>query len=391
MDTGLHELHKIAKLYDLPDYVKEASAEETMFGDDLPPAAYADPANKRFRCHNKAATMLNYLYFIEQRIDMPTKTANWIQQRFEGAGRYFGILGDMNDAAIRYSSRVKTAEDELSDSSFAIVWVGDDHRKYRRYRMTNTLEVKKAADWLISNRASFVFEHRHKIASKILEKMAEYGAGLSDDTLEVLDRMAGHGMYDPKEAAAAIRQRLLLTSKVAEDTRQGMLKLADTIESQASLALDASTVKAAAETVDQFDQTYKIAGRYSDTVPMPEDIFCKITFRAAKQLSKDACQLVTGTIYNRDQLAKLALSDVQDLLGDAAKEVIDGLVVCGDKMAEVAATLPRPEARKLEMLLEEAGQQPIFKTADARQLTDEARRELSLVYHCLANMPKGHS
>jgi hypothetical protein len=90
----------------------------------------------------------------------------------------------------------------------------------------------------------------------------------------------------------------------------------------------------------------------------------------------------TGNIYEKEQLAKLAREDVEGLFGtDFANEVCTGLEVDSEKIADVAATLPRPDAELLEQLLGEAGQHPqMNKGASWEPISDETLEQLAEMY-----------
>ena len=90
----------------------------------------------------------------------------------------------------------------------------------------------------------------------------------------------------------------------------------------------------------------------------------------------------TGSIYEKDQLAKLAREDVEGLFGtDFVNEVSTGLEIDAEKIAAIASTLPKPDAELLENLLAEAGQHPqLNKDAAFEPITDEVLEELSKMY-----------
>jgi hypothetical protein len=94
------------------------------------------------------------------------------------------------------------------------------------------------------------------------------------------------------------------------------------------------------------------------------------------------CAMQTGNIYDKGQLSKLAREDVEGLFGtDFANEVCTGLEVDVEKIAEIAATLPRPDAELLEQLLTEAGQHPqMNKGASWEPISNEVLEELAALY-----------
>jgi hypothetical protein len=96
-------------------------------------------------------------------------------------------------------------------------------------------------------------------------------------------------------------------------------------------------------------------------IKRPEDVIFSATYRTIKTASDDACAMTTGNIYDSEDFGKVALDDVKALFGsDFAGEVQDGINgVNTEKMAELAATLPRPDAELFDRLMSESGVHPI--------------------------------
>ena len=81
-------------------------------------------------------------------------------------------------------------------------------------------------------------------------------------------------------------------------------------------------------------------------------------FEAAGEVEAH-CAMTSGTVYDKGSLSKLALDDLRSLFGtDFAKEVSTGLDLDVEKLAEVAHTLPRPEAELFDNLCQECGIAP---------------------------------
>ena len=94
------------------------------------------------------------------------------------------------------------------------------------------------------------------------------------------------------------------------------------------------------------------------------------------------CALQTGNVYEKEQLSKLAREDVANLFGnDFANEVCTGFDVDPEKLAEVAHTLPRPDAELLEHLLSEVGQRPqLNKAAEFEPIDDKTLEAIAAAY-----------
>ena len=357
-DTNGVELHRLSKLYTLPDFVKNADFAETWQPTELARSVYADPNNNQYPCNNAAATFLSALYFQEKRAEFHSKIASWIDQRLEHFIKYWRIKESVDAMKNRWVELHKNADDKLPDSDFGYVWVGENGVKDRSLRLKNAAEVKVAAGWLNQYRDRLIWNDRHTIAKKILEKSARYGASLGDHE-QFIERQAGRGIPDPAEVVQMLQDR----AKLAESPvhREAIEKLAEIVESKPRFALAPPQLIKLAETTDMMDRAMHLVGRYTDMIQRPEDVIFKATLNNIKQACDDACALTTGNIYDREDFTKVALADVKALFGsDFSGEVQSGLDgVDPEKMAELAATLPRPDAELFDRLMTEAGVHPI--------------------------------
>jgi hypothetical protein len=352
-DKNRTELTKLAQRYDFPTFVRAADIDATMDPDRIAVTAYADPTQKKYACHSAAATWLSAAYFHEK--------------------------------SAEYDTLVKRAEtlrgsDQLPDSSYAYVWQAKDGQKERYYPMTNALEVKTAAEWLRDNQDRIPFADRNVIGTKILEKAARYGAGLGENLTDFIEKQAGRGIPDPPELYTMLERRAALAHK--SEHREAILKLASAIKTTPRVALQPNELIKLAATVDLIDHSIGLKGKYTDILPRPEDVIFKVSYTKAASDHGKLCAFTTGNIYEKAQLAKLAREDVAGLFGnDFANEVCTGLEIDPEKIAEVAHTLPRPDAELLEHLLGEAGQRPqMSKAAEFEPIDNKTLEALSAAY-----------
>lgn len=356
-DANGAELNRLSLLYEFPAFAKQASSED-LYPSQVAPTAYADPVNKLYPCHNPASTWFSALYFAEKKAEYHPKIAMQVQARLDGLVSYWGLKAAVDAIHARYAELHKTGDDHLPDSDFGYVWAGDDGVKTRYCRMKSAAEVKTAAEWLHQYRDSLPFADRNVIAGKILEKAAQYGAGLGVDLELFVEKQAGHGVCEPAEVVAMIRQRTHFT-KVAEE-RDQLLSLADTISRKPRFALQPDQLVKLAGVMDDVDRRLKLVGRYTDTIKRPEDVIFSITYKEATAGIGSAVALSTGKVYDRSTFKKIALDDLSALMGaDFAKEVQAGLDVDVEKLAELAETMPRDDALLFEKLLTDTGIPPI--------------------------------
>ena len=376
-DVTREELARLCKLYSFPDFVKQADLSQTMNPENVAVTTYADPVRHKYACHTAAATWLSSLYFHEKKAEYHPKDRSRIEQRLEHYVDYWRIRPAYDDVVKKAS---ELTSQELPESAYAYVWAGDDGHKERFLPLTSTQNIKAAAEWLFAYRDSLPFRDRHVIAKKILEKAAASGASFGVELNSFVEKQAGHGIPDPAEISRMLVQRAKLCKNA--EHRDQINQLAETVRGQSRVALQPDQLVKLAETVDMIDHAIHLNGKYTDTIQRPEDVIFKVTYTKAASDRDALCTLQTGNVYEKDQLAKLAKEDVEEIFGnDFAAEVSRGLEVDPEKMAAVAETLPRPDAELLEGLLSEVGQTPQFgKESSDQALTQTELEELANIY-----------
>lgn len=394
-NRGGVELHRLAKLYAFPDFVKQASPDNSLqVPHGTPVTACADPVNKQFWCHTKAACWLSHLFYQEKKAEFHPKHRQQIEKRLEAYAGQWGIKAACDAIVARWQELHKAADDRLPDSAFAYVWTGDDGHKVRQYPLRSAMEVKAAAEWVHQYRDQIPFPVRHTMAKKILEKAASFGAGIKDQK-EFLEKQAGHGVCDPAEVVQMIEKRASLVPPDAGVTfdddgkpqgglRNHFLKMAASIKSAPRQALQPDMLLKLAETLDQLDRNLNLVGKYSDGLPRPEDVIFKATFNKVASDLAHHVATTSGNFYEKAAFRKLAAGDLKDLFGDEFVQRVTTRLgdIDPEKMAEEVATLPRPDAQLLDNLLSENGIVPSMKkAASAKQGLDaQAMQQIAAQY-----------
>lgn len=361
-DTDHRDLYRYSKLYDLPEYVKQASAD--LVGPEryknAASSLFADVRNRQFPIDTKAATALSWLHFLDKQAEIHPVMAGWIEERLTHFAEFHKISSDVSKFRAKHASLQAAGEDDYSrlpDSAFAVVGHNSDGSHVREYPLRNALEVVKAAEWFAEYRDHFPFDYRQQIADRLITKAAQFAAHIPAELGEMLEKQAGRGVYNPKEVADMIRNRVKAAVHAESTIREHMTKLAQQVEDSPQMAMDPAMCLELCKTVDTFDRATKMAGKYDEVIPRPEDVIFKGSLKLAAEFVQDSVPLVNGTVYERPQFAKLALSDVRDIFGDdIANAVSDGLQVNAEKMAELASTLPLADAVTLDKLMTAAGQ-----------------------------------
>jgi hypothetical protein len=367
-DANGAELVRLSKLYPFPDFVKQANFEQVMAArPSTASSIFADPVRRQYPCDTAASTWLSAVYFYEKKAEFHPKDQAMIEKRIDQFVDYWRIKAAVDGVRSRWKELHKTADEQLPDHAFALVWVGENGAKERRYRLSNTMEVKVAAEYVGQYRDRLPFEVRHKMATRILEKAQQYGAALGKHA-EFLERQAGRGVCDPAEVVAMIQKRAAFAPNQA--VKDGILKLAASIKASARQAFQPGTMVKLAETVDKIDRGLGLTGRYADGLVPPEDVIFKTTFGKAASDLAETVATTTGKIYEKKAFARVPVDDLQALFG---REFVDRVrTPLGDidveKMAEEVSALPRPDASMLDGLLSENGIVPVLtKAASTRQ------------------------
>lgn len=380
-DQGRTELARLAKVYEFPEFVKKAELEATQRPARVAVTTFADPVRQQFHCHTKAATWINYVYFLEKKAEFHPQDQARIQDRFDSYVDYWGIRGDVDAVKAAWDRRHGDDESRRPDSDYGWIWVDEAGRKDRRLPLTTAMEVKSAAEWLTQYRDRFPFADRRAVAARILEKAAALGVGLGD-ARETLEKTAGLGVGRPGEIAHQIRLRAAYAKDPA--VRDCVEKLAAAVEQRPQHTLQPARLADLAGVLDNVDRGLGLAGKYTEALARPEDVIFSATFaKAAAELHAHVAT-TTGAVYQKEALAKAPLDDLRGLLGDEFVErvVNERGFADAEKLAEEVAALPRPDAQLLETMLAEQGIRPTMRKAAAARtgLSDAQMRALAAEY-----------
>jgi len=367
-DINGQELHRILSLYPLPDFVKSASQQDICGDDSLPPHLYADITRRCYPIHSGPATIISSIFFNEKKASMNKHRAALIESNLARAAEYFKVGGYMRRLTEKVASAATHEATQLPDAAFAIVFEGADGAAERHYPMRNVHEVKAAAAWLADHRDLLPFSDRHQIANKVLEKSAEFGAGLPEHR-NMLEKMAGLGVCAGKDAARLIRTRMLAAGGMHKPSalQQELEKLAALCEEKPDSVRHYVPLIKIAEIVDQFDHEHGLNRKYDDILERPEDVLFAVTGKTAAELEEGIIgNVLTGNYYKKADLQSLPVRDLADNLGEDFAQVVStaGAWVDTEKLARIVPTLPLGDAELFDEVVAAAGVRP-FATKSA--------------------------
>jgi hypothetical protein len=360
-DLNGQDIHRILSLYGAPAFVKQASGEAVCGDETLPPHMFADISRRRWPCHSAPATWMSAAFFYEKKAELPAVDAAMYENRLLNSADFFGVKGEIDTLREKIAEAQTYDEAQLPDSTFAIVMDYDDGRKERHYPMRNAVEVKKASDYLLKYRDHFRFDDRRRIADKLLEKAAAFGANIADHR-EALEKMSGLGACSSKEATDLIRKRTTIVPYTEENAPicGQMEKLAQMIEESPGKIQHHSTLTTIASVVDQFDREHNLVRDYGKGLDRPEDVLFGVTQKVAADISDMLVGTLTGNYYKKADLERVPVTSLRDALGeDFVGEVSTaGAWVDPEKLAEIAPTLPLSDAETFDAVMIEAGISP---------------------------------
>lgn len=390
------ELYRLRQIYDFPDFVK--TAENIKLHLTVPPgtseSSCADTEGKQFWCHTKISCWLSHLFYQEKRAEFSPKDQVRIETRLIKYADYFKIIPECAAIQKAWQTRHKTAAEELPDSAYAYVWYGNNGTKERSYPLRNSVEVKTAAEYLATYRDRFPYTTRRTMATKILEKAAQFSAAIPEYT-EFLERQAGRGCGDKERIVQAIIKRAYLIPEDAGVTfdadgkatggiRKMFFDMADSVRKRSQQDMGPDTLQKLAETLDQCDRHNGFTTKYaSDGIERPEDVCFEMTFSKTAAEEAHHVPTTTGKVYEKAAFKNLSLGDVESLFGtdfaNMVRNPLGGIDV--EKMAEQVATLPRPDAQLLDSMLSDNGIVPVMhKTAESQIFAAAEMERIAATY-----------
>lgn len=362
-DANKSEFVKFAHVYgDLfPDFLKEAS-EDVFVPQPLEARLYADTDNQQFPCDSKVNTYLSALYYQEKRALFNPQERARIDRRLSGFANHFGIKEAVAALVQRQGEMSKTAAVVRPDSDYAYL---NKDKGERRMLISTPLEVQKAAQYLETHRDQFSFEDRHKTATRIMRKAAEFGAHLTNR--EFIEKQAGMGLPNPERVWSMLKQRSQHLG-AHPPLQQAFDKMAEEIKTSPRTALQPDALVKLAHTIDLADTLTGHAAQYKNGYARPEDILFEQTYTKIAEDSRALTTLTTGRTYEKKAFLRVPLSDVGALFGeDFAAQVSTNGQLDIEKFAELAETLPSGDAVQLEGIFSTAGVTPLFHEKAAGQ------------------------
>lgn len=355
---------------------------------NLPPDAYADPRQKLFPLHTKAAVWASYAFFLDKKASLRPSDAEMIEDRIVRAGKFFGCSAALGALKVAVERDRPAADEELPDDDYALVWDNADGTRERHLPMRNSLEVKTAAEYLLKWRAheGLTFADRRAVAEKIMAKAAAFGSALGELN-EFIEKQAGYGMCTAEAAATLLEERAEASRRSGGPltaTQSELRKLAGIIRANPGQIRDADFRVKLAGVVDAFDREARLRPLVRDGIlPAAEDVLFNVTRAKLAGVADEHVQAINGSVYRLADVERLKLASLKQALGDDVAEAFsaDGFRVNADKAASAIPTLDRGAAVVFDRLMGAAGLAPVAKAAEATAVRFERNFLLELAKH----------
>lgn len=391
-DVAQVQLNDMAQRYAFPDFVKQADSADIT---TLPArkGAFAETVNQHFPCHTKAAAWLSCLYFVENGHNLPRDLRERAAEHLVKFADMWGISSDYAAIRRRHDELSVPGESQLPDSAFAIVKASSDGRLVREYPLRNAVEVKAAAVWFHDNlpamRQVYPFRDRQVIATRIMDKAAEFGAALGDYK-ETLEKSAGHGTSTAQSCADHFRHRATLAmGKLPLEKIASLEAISNDLRGRPAFFNDQELRGDLVTVLELMDREMGLTNKYAENIPAPEDIMFGLTRTKLSTLHDSAVELCTGSVFTVDQLRKVALETLRDVFGkELAETVRQGLRVNTTKLAAVAERLNYSQAQSLEDVLLSVGEVPMKAAGWSLGLTNEVEAAVAAANRPMAGSAK---
>lgn len=357
---------EIASYTRVPDYVKYASHRE-LNRDDWKLDHFADPVNRLFPMHTKAATWTSAAYLLKRADELDDGYVSRVWERLVDRADLFGIKDDLIE--MTKQAKEASAEPELekeADDAFALVIQYADGTKERHYPLRNSKEVRAADQWFANYRHQLRLEHRRQIARQILKKASQFQVVLRHRDL--LEKSAGLGASARTVVAGHLRKRAYLIQRDYPGLAARLRELADGLE----LTPQRVDLTKVAEQLDELDAITGLYRRYGKGVELPEEVCFAVSHSEMAKAAEETFSLVTGETYRIQDLAKLDRDVIEKWFGDEIADEATGKDgrVDPPTFAALASTLPRAEAELFSKMLRQQGIRPV---AASDMLGDDQR------------------
>lgn len=312
------------------DLEKVAAAAEPISG-DLPGSSFGDPITRSFPVHTAADTVLSATYAAMANGSL----APGVMERIKSASVLWGNAEDVekviSEIKVQKAPAIKFAMD---------LDVGGKH--YQLFPYNDAKSLKEAAETFYESRVKLPWSAREKVAAVLFEETLSHGGnevvGIPEGTFKYLCKAAGFGIPDMECAETMLLQRM----NRAKGHQDSFKKVAGILrEAAGSPEWD----KFAMAAFDALDSELAVKQAYGRTLRLPEeDLYVDSVMDIKTASDEGLVKLMNGKTIKVADIDWQKVAMVDPGLHEETKGGTE-------KVAEILATWPRPDADLLMEML----------------------------------------
>ena len=328
-DRSRRILYGINKVIDLPEFVKEAAEADEDERDSLPSNCFADPANRKYAVHTKAAAYLSRLYFTKNASMYTSKEMRQsVKENLDKAAKFW----ELDD---KYTLIEK--KQEQGEEIPVVDYAGN---KIASIPLNTPRDFEKAAIQIFENAGLFTYPQRRQAARTLLGSKFAKEAKLSDEVAENLQRAAGYGMTTKDHVLDILEKRASAYGRRSTEFSEKMMETAAKVM---EAKLTPKSLDKVATVIDVCDHQLGLRRFYGKApgFDAPEKQLFEYTEKLCSEVKDGFITLHNGAVIDKASLEEKKLDQFFDQhLGEIPQAPYS------EKLA-ILSSLPSPDADAL--------------------------------------------
>lgn len=325
--TAEVQLFNLLRHAELPDFVKQASADLAGQADDLADSAFADPKSRQFPLGDPAQVYVSNAFFQAKKAGLAPDYAARLEERIKEAAALFSITAELEAYSASLQKQASAGPEESP------VWVVEENGQERPlFPVKTAADLHLAVNEFAGNLPGYPVGWRRPIARGMLAKAAALGL---EELPDIVCKYAG--LFLPCSAAEVSHElRRRSRRAVTKEAGEHLARLADALAD--GVFEGREEVFKLAELVQRIEQQDGAPERPGSRLVLPDPVdifFCHSPKQAAELL--DVVKLGGGSFRMTD-LRQVPASIYKEAFG------IDIDPADSPTMREVLPTLPRSDA-----------------------------------------------
>jgi hypothetical protein len=363
---------------------------EQVAREKLANVAFADPLFKKFPCHNRDSTILNWYYFLYQYDSIPGVNRSVILNNFKKFASIYNATNELYKIACAHADNLSddarrelhqklgfVIDSKRNDEDYALV-ISKGGKKFYFYPIRNEDEVKEAASWFKNFRKQSSLDVRYQIANKILAKAEKFNITFDKETKNCLVKSALRADFDISKVKKYISKvaSALKFYKIASFNID-LEKTAEKLQEKAKILPEKLAKKHVVVILRKLDDLANSSDLYDAPVnlPLPEDECCVDVDLPKPNIAK----LLSGHLLNLDSLFSNFPPEniLKKFFGDEVFDFIknDSGVVDMDKFKEWAESLPAPDAKTLVIIIHKSAPGAVEKIEKSEKSKGKGKKD----------------